>query len=176
MMRPLREITRSVDPRCETDHPRSSTRRRWGTVRLAVAAVIDAAPERVKAIFLDFALWPQIFPLTITGTHLVRRTPSMLTVMVDHRHEGQVLNVLTLHEAGVVYLEERKRRYDATFVNRFVPAQAGTRYVVEAEVRFKNAYALLAPLLGGVVRRAICRYTLAPIRAAAEKAAVDSNA
>ena len=150
-----------------------SPERRWDVVRTSVQVTIHAPPERVMATFLDYARWPDIFPLTIAGTELVRRrSPSVLEVMVHHRKEGRVLNVLTIRGPEVVELREFKRRFDATFVNRFEPAAdgegGGTRYTIDAEVRMKPPYALLAPLLRGVVERALRRYTLEPMRAAAE--------
>lgn len=144
--------------------------RRWGVVRTSVQVTIHAPPERVMATFLDYARWPVTFPLTIAGTELVRRrSPPVLEVMVHHRKEGRVFNVLTIRGPDVVELREFKPRFDATFVNRFEPAPGGgTRYTIDAEVRLELPYALLAPLLRGVVARALRRYTLEPMRAAAE--------
>ena len=91
-----------------------------------------------------------------------------MVVMVHHRREGRVVNVLTDCGDGVVVLREFKRRYVATFVNRFDPAPDGTRYTVDAAVRIKQPFTLIAPVLRGVVERAIRRYTIEPLRAAAE--------
>ena len=146
--------------------------RRWGVIRTSVWVSIHAPPGRVVATFLDYARWPTVFPLTIAGTELVRRSPSTLEVMVHHREEGRVLNVLIIRRPDVVELREYKRRFDATFVNRFEPAPEGTRYTIDATVRLAWPYSLLAPLLApllrGVVERALRRYTLEPMRAAAE--------
>jgi hypothetical protein len=76
--------------------------------------------------------------------------------------------VLTDCSDGVVVLREFKRRFNATFVNRFVRLQAGTRYTIDAEVRLKPPFSIFAPLLRGVVDRALRRYTMEPLRVAAE--------
>jgi hypothetical protein len=89
--------------------------------------------------------------------------------MVQHRKEGRMLNVLTTRGPEVVELREYKRRFDATFVNRFEPAPEGTRYTIDATVRLALPYALLAPLLCGVVERSLRRFTLEPMRVAAER-------
>jgi len=77
------------------------------------------------------------------------------------------MNELTECGEGVVVLRESKRRYDATFVNRFETVAGGTRYTVDAAVHIKQPLTVLAPLLRGVVARAIRRYTVEPLRAAA---------
>jgi hypothetical protein len=143
--------------------------RRRGVVRTSVWVIVHAPPARVMATFLDYARWPAVFPLTIAGTELVRRSPSTLEVMVQHRKEGRMLNVLTTRGPEVVELREYKRRFDATFVNRFEPAPEGTRYTIDATVRLALPYALLAPLLCGVVERSLRRFTLEPMRVAAER-------
>lgn len=147
--------------------------RAWGTVRTSVATLVRAPRDRVAALFLDYDAWPRIFPVTIAGTRLLERTADSLQVMVDHRREGQVLNVLRTPAPGVVELTEHKPRFDATFVNRFEAVKGGTRCAIDAAVRLKWPYAPLAPFLRGVVERALRRYTLEPLRAAAEGGAGD---
>jgi len=148
------------------------TKRRhsWGTVRAEVATRVDAARDDVFRLFLDYAQWPRIFSETIRAVELVRRGTSTIAVMVDHRQEGQVLNVLTVCPPDVVLLQEFKPRYDALFVNHFEHALGGMRYSIEAEVSIKPPFSLAAPFLSGVVERALRRYTLLPLRAAAERA------
>jgi len=141
-----------------------------GVVRARVSTIIHAPRDYVAALFLDPAQWPQVFPATIAGVQIVRRDPSSIRVVVEHRREGRVLNVLHLCAHGVVELREYKRRFDATFVNRFDDARTGTLYTIDAEVQLKRPYALLAPLLRGVVKRALCKYTMEPLRLAAERA------
>jgi hypothetical protein len=155
------------------DRPAARPRARWGTVHATVAATIDAPRDRVLALFLDWTRWPQLFPATIAGVRLLSRDEFSVRVEVDHRRDGHVPNELWTCAPGVIELRERKPRYEATFLNRF--EHAGTRasgrtcYTVEAEVRFRLPYALLAPLLRGVVERALRRFTLEPVRHAAER-------
>lgn len=76
---------------------------RWGVVRTSVQTTIHAPPARVMATFLDYARWPDIFLLTIASTELLRRrSPFTREVMVHHRKEGRVLNVLTVRAPEVV--------------------------------------------------------------------------
>ena len=138
-------------------------------MRAEAATVVRAPPDRVRALYLDFAHWPALFPATIAGTRLLRREGDALAVEVQHRTEGRVLNRLRPCGPDAVELWESKRRYEATFLNRFDADAAGTRYTVVAAVRLRWPYALLGPLLRPVVRRALRRSVLAPVRAAAER-------
>lgn len=139
----------------------------WGTVCTSVATTILAPRDQLVALFLDYAEWPRIFSETIAGAELVRRDAHSIVLMVHHRREGRVLNVLTNCGDGIVALREFKQRYNATFVNRFARAHDGTRYSIDAEVRIKRPFSVVAPLLRGVVERALRRYTIEPLRAAA---------
>lgn len=143
--------------------------RSWGTVRTRVAARIDAYRDDVMDLFLDYDQWPRIFAETIRGVELAYRGSSTIAVKVDHRKEGRVLNVLTICRPDIVMLQEHKSRYDALFVNRFDHALGGMRYSIDAEVHFKQPLSLIAPFLTGVVERALRRYTLHPVRIAAER-------
>ena len=142
---------------------------RWETVRTTVATMIRAPSDRVMALYLDWERWPLLFPATIAGVRLERRDATSMTVIVDHRREGQVRNDVSILSAGVVELREEKPRYSATFVNRFDDVGEGTRYSIDAEVRMRWPWALLAPLLRPVVDRALQRFTLDPVRRAAER-------
>jgi hypothetical protein len=137
-----------------------------------VATHIRAPRDAVVALFLDYTRWPLVFPRTIERVALVRREAFMLEVMVSHRREGQVPNVLTIRGPGVIELREHKPRYDATFVNHFEHSGEGTRYRIDAEVWLRRPWSLLAPFLRPVVERALRRYTLEPMRAAAERGAI----
>lgn len=143
-----------------------------GVVRTTVATHIRAPRDAVVALFLDYARWPFVFPRTIERAALVRREAFMLEVMVSHRREGRVPNVLTIRGPGVIELREHKPRYDATFVNHFEHSGDGTRYRVDAEVRLKRPWSLLAPFLHPVVERSLRRYTLEPMRLAAERGTI----
>lgn len=163
-----------VGPRC-THHPSHPRHRSLGVVRTRVETIIAAPPDRIVALFMDYTQWPRIFAATIAHTALVGRDGRSLVVRVDHRRDGRVVNVLTNHGDGVIVLRECKRRYDATFVSSFSHDPAGTRYAIDAEVSIKQPFTLLAPFLGGVVERALRRYTMQPLREAAECAQLASR-
>jgi hypothetical protein len=135
-------------------------------LHIETSMLVHAPWERVAAIYGDYRSWPQLFP-TIHGVKLVREEPGRIEVEVDH-DEGIVPNVLTWLGRDTVRLDERKRLYDATFVNSFEAAGGNTRYRVAADIRLRGAYRLLAPLLRGLVRRRIERFVLAPVKARAE--------
>lgn len=141
----------------------------WGSVRVREALLIRAAPEHLAALYVDYRNWSRLFPATIRGVRWRETHDGDITVEVDHRTEGRVLNIIHQMSASVIVLEEFKPRYDATFVNRFERVAEGTRYVLDAEIRFHMPYALLAPLLHGMVRDRICRFVLEPMRRAAEQ-------
>ena len=141
----------------------------WSTVRVRDAMTIRTAPEKAAALYLDYKGWPRLFPATIRGVRLLRERAGEITVEVDHRTEGRVVNVIRPESRTVIVLDELKPRFAATFVNRFDASPAGTQYTVDAEVRLRGAYAVLAPFLRGVVRRRIRQFVLEPVRAAAER-------
>ena len=140
----------------------------WSTVRVREAMTIRAAPEKAAALYLDYERWPRLFPATIRGVRMLRERPGEITVEVDHRTEGRVVNVIRPESPTVIALDELKPRFAATFVNRFDASAAGTQYAVDAEVRFRGVYALIAPVLASIVRRRIRQYVLQPMRVAAE--------
>ena len=141
----------------------------WGSVRVREALVIRARPDRLAALYLDYRSWPELFPATIRGVRWLEEHDGDITVEVDHRTEGRVVNIIRPMSASVIALEEFKARYDATFVNRFERAEQGTRYILDAEIRFHMPYALVAPLLQGVVRHRLRQYVLEPMRINAER-------
>lgn len=63
--------------------------------------------------------------------------------MVEVHHvEGKVVNILRDVSRTRTDLVEFKRRYDATFVNEFIPEGEGMRYTLGASVRLKWPYRL----------------------------------
>jgi len=145
--------------------------RSWRTVHTTEAITIAAHPDLLVALYLDYERWPELFPATIRGVRILGRNDSEATVEVDHRTEGRVMNVVRQRAPHEIELRERKPRYSATFVNRFDAAGDGTLYTVIADVRLAMPYALLAPVAGLIVRRAVRRHVLEPMRAAAERVA-----
>lgn len=139
-------------------------------IRTAVSAVVDAPPSLVYGTFIDVLGWPEVFP-AIAGVTVTRQDASTIEVRVDHR-EGVVPNVLSLAPPDTVLLRERKRRYDATFANRFTGLPDGrTHYRVDAEIALRGWRRLLASALGWFVRRQLRRLTVEPLRVAAESRA-----
>jgi hypothetical protein len=149
-------------------HPARATHT-WGTVHVSAAITVHAPPDRLVARYLDFAQWPQLFAATIRGTRLVQSRGDEMTVEVDHRTAGRVINVIRPRSPNEIELGEFKPKFEATFLNRFDPIPEGTRYTVVADVKLKMPYALLAPFLTGYVRRAVRRYVLEPMRDVAER-------
>ena len=129
---------------------------------------INAPPERLARLYLDYAHWSSLFPATIRGVRLLREGDRETTVEVDHRTEGAVVNIIRPLSPTVIELEEFKPRFDATFVNRFERAGNGARYVLDADVRLHMPFALLGPLITPIVRRRMRRFVLEPMRSAAE--------
>jgi hypothetical protein len=130
--------------------------------------IIQAPPERVMQLYRDYTQWARLFPATIRGVRLIRSDGVRTEVEVNHR-EGFVPNVMTEVGPNRIDLWEAKRRYDATFENRFDPIPEGTRYTVSADVRLKGVARVLAPIVGPIIRHRIRAYVLAPMRRMAEK-------
>jgi hypothetical protein len=138
-------------------------------IRAEVSVHVAAPVERVRALYAAPEGWARLFPATIRGARVVRRSGDETEIEVDHV-EGPVRNVLRQVSPARLDLEERKRRYDATFTNEFLPEGRGTRYVLRAAVRLRWPYRLLAPFVKPLVVARMRRYVVEPLRAAAEAA------
>src|SRR4051812_40587848 len=68
----------------------------WAVVHTIAARVIQAPPERVMDLYLDYASWPRLFPRTIRGVQLLGEEGGRVRLEVDHVFEGKVLNVMTV--------------------------------------------------------------------------------
>ena len=137
-------------------------------VRTVVSADINAPPERLAALYADWAGWPRLFPATIRGVRLLADDGLCKTVEVDHASEGKVINIMMVVSPHEIRLEEFKRSFDARFINRFEAAGQGTRYSIVAEVQLKGVARALGPLVTKIVRTRLNRFVLEPMRAAAE--------
>ena len=137
-------------------------------VRTVVSAYINAKPERLAALYADWADWPRLFPATIRGVRLLANDGQRRTIEVDHATEGKVINIMMVVSPHEIRLEEFKRRFDARFINRFEAAGQGTRYSIVAEVQLKGVARALGPLVTPIVRARLHRFVLEPMRAAAE--------
>ena len=138
------------------------------SVHAVASQLIEAAPERLSAMYQDYGHWSQLFPATIRGTRLIRENDTTKAIEVDHAKAGRVLNLLTVISPGEIRLEEFKPFYDARFTNRFEADAHGTRYTVEADVQLKGPLRLLTPLARPFVRRQIAKFVLGPMKAMAE--------
>jgi len=137
-------------------------------VHAVASQLIRAAPERVSALYQDYGHWPDIFPLTIRGTRLIRENDTTKAIEVDHTSAGRVLNLMTVVAPNVIRLEESKPHYDATFTNQFDDDAEGTRYTVVADVHLKGALRLFTLLARPIIRRRLARFVLQPMKATAE--------
>jgi hypothetical protein len=135
-------------------------------MRVQVSALIRAPRDSVSRLYADFLGWGDLFP-TISAVRVVRRAGPKVVLEVDHV-EGVVLNVLEYRSVGEIELWESKRRYDATFSNRFEIVADGTLFTVLGNIELKGWARLLRPFLGGYVRAQMRRYQLAPIKCVAE--------
>lgn len=134
---------------------------------VAMSAVFDAPSHVVLAAFVDIPTWHRTFP-KIRGAEVVTRNPTCLEVLVHHR-EGEVANRLQIRPPDTVWLEERKRRYDATFVNRFVALPDGkTEYQILGDIRLRGRLRVGGPLAGWYARHSLKRFTVEPLREAVE--------
>lgn len=136
-------------------------------IHAVVTEHVNASAERVRALYEEPDNWARLFPATIRGARVVRREGDTMVVEVDHV-EGRVMNVLRAVSRTRVDLDESKRRYDATFMNEFIPEGEGMRYTLTARVRLKWPYRLFEPFVKPLVLARMRRYVVAPLKAAAE--------
>jgi hypothetical protein len=126
------------------------------------STIIHAPQPQVIATYRDYCQWPRIFP-TIRAVRATRVEAGRQTLAIDHR-EGPVVNILADVAPDEIELKEWKRRYTATFRNRFQPIPEGTRYTLQADLHLKGAYRLLTPFIRGYVRRQMERLVLQPMK------------
>jgi hypothetical protein len=140
---------------------------RSNMIDAVVSEHVNAPADRVRALYRDPDNWAHLFPATIRGARVVRRDGDTTVVEVDH-FEGKVVNILRDISSTRIDLVEFKRRYDATFVNEFIPEGEGMRYTLTASVRLKWPYRLASPFAKPLVLARMRRYDVEPLKAAAE--------
>ena len=142
-------------------------------VRIRATGFVAAPPEVVSARYRDVARWSTLFP-TIAAAHVISQAPHCITVRVTHRQAGYVLNRLTWQSPRRVVLRESRRCFDAVFANRFDGDNDGTRYIVEAVLRFRGACRVLACIptawRTALVQRRLDLFVLQPMRTAFDPA------
>ena len=62
-------------------------------IRAVIRAHINAPPDRVRRLYEDPENWVRLFPATVRGIRIVRRSQDRLVVEVSHI-EGKVINLL----------------------------------------------------------------------------------
>lgn len=139
-------------------------------------AWIDIAvlPEQAAIVYRDVENWGKIFPATIAYAQVVRTGEHWQVIEVAHKQEGRVPNTLFNLSETEIGLVEHKKKFDAWFLNRFLPAaNGGTRCTIIGSVRLKGFYRLVTPLLRSYVRRQTVErmrhYVLEPLKSAAEQ-------
>ncbi|MFB9236389.1 SRPBCC family protein [Plantactinospora siamensis] len=135
---------------------------------MIVRGGVDVAAPAARAydLYADYRNWPALFP-AINAVRETGRDGDAVELAIEHR-EGSVTNRLRLEPPARIVVTERKRRYDAEFVNTFRDTPTGSRYEVVGEVRLRGWLRPLAPIIRPYARRQLRRLTLAPMKAAAE--------
>ena len=136
-------------------------------IHAIVSQHVNASADDVRALYENPGNWATVFPRTIRAARVVRREGDTTVIEVDHV-EGRVTNILRDVPTGIE-LCEFKRRYDATFLNEFIPESDGMGYRLTASVRLKWPYTLAEPLLKPLVLRKLRRFVVEPLRRAAER-------
>ena len=131
---------------------------------------IDAPPSLVMGRYMDYDNWHKLFPLTIRATRYIKEQNGVLTVEVDHKKAGFVINILTVLSNEEIKLEEFKPKYNAIFINRFQPTAEGTRYTIVANVSLKGIYKIATPFIKSIVKNRIMKFALEPMKKKSENA------
>jgi hypothetical protein len=137
-------------------------------IHATISEHVNAPADDVRALYEDPGNWPSVFAGTIRSARVVRREADVVVVDVDHI-EGHITNVLRRVSPTEIELREFKRRYDAIFVNGFVPEGSGTRYTLSASLRIKWPHALAQPILKPLVLARMRRHVVEPLKRAAER-------
>ena len=143
-------------------------------IQVQAAIDIAALPKHVAAVYRDVSNWDEIFPATIEHAKVTAAGDNWKEIEVTHKTEGRVLNTLIFLSDTKVGLEESKKIFNASFLNRFEStAQGGTHYMITAYVSLKGVYRVLKPFLKSYVHRQALKqmksYVLEPLKTAAEK-------
>jgi hypothetical protein len=130
----------------------------------AVSIIIAADPSVVKKEYLDYVNWHQLFPLTIKRAKLVKEENGRLTVEVDHRYEGKVINIISVLSPEEIQLQEFKPKFNAVFINRFEKIPSGTLYTLSADVSLNGIFKLATPFVRKLLKRRMLNYVLYPMK------------
>jgi hypothetical protein len=129
---------------------------------------INAPASRAIEVYLDYGNWHKLFPLTIQAVKFISKENNVLTVEVNHKTEGFVINIITVLSDHEIKLEEFKPKYNAIFINRFEAVNEGTLYTVIAHVSLKGIYKIASPFIKALVKNRIRKFVLEPMKSYAE--------
>lgn len=143
-------------------------------MHVEISNVVQAKFENVAGIYGDYLGWPRLFP-TISAVRLIDDHGAVKTLEIQHS-EGIVINTLEVRPVSAtcqeIHLAEWKRRYDATFVNRFealATEPGASSFSIIGDIRLKGWRVVAAPLARPYARRLMWHLQLAPVKAAAER-------
>jgi hypothetical protein len=143
-------------------------------IQAEAAIDIAAPPKRVAAVYRNVEKWEEIFPATIAHAEVIETGDNWQQIEVAHKKEGRVPNLLIFRSDTEIALEESKKLFDASFLNKFEPGTlGGTRYVITAYINLKGIFNVLKPFLKRYVRQQALKqmksYVLDPLKIAAER-------
>ena len=144
-------------------------------IQTRVSIEINAAPKQVADVYCDVSRWHTTFPATIEHARVVNTGANWQQIEVSHKQEGRVPNTLFFLSDTTIGLTERKKHFDATFLNQFEAADnETTHYVITSYVKLRGLYRVLRPFLVHYVQRRsrdqMRAYVLEPLKAAVENA------
>src|SRR5262245_39557488 len=122
------------------------------SIQARAAIDIAAPPRHVAAIYRTVEKWAETFPATIQRAQVYETGDNWQQIMVAHRTEGYVPNTLIFLSDTEIGLEEKRKIFNASFLNQFEPAaDCNTHYVLTAYIDLKGIYKALQPFIKGYV-------------------------
>ena len=99
---------------------------------------------------------------------MLKEENGRLTISVQHKKTGQVLNMLSVLSPHEIKLEQFKPMYDAVFINRFQQINRGSLHTVIAEIRLKGFFKIVEPFIKSIVEKRIKKFVLESMKDYAE--------
>lgn len=141
-------------------------------IRVQTSLEIKAPAKYLFSLYCDYSQWDKLFCLTISGAKLQAEAGDQLTIVVDHKKAGKVINIISIISSEEIKLEEFKPLYSAVFYNRFEPVHNYTSYTVTGEIKLSSIFKLIEPFIGSLVRKRIRKYVLEPMKQYSERSFV----
>lgn len=129
---------------------------------------IKAPAAYLSALYQNVDLWSSLFPRTISEARLLKEENGKLTIKVQHKKAGEVINILSVQSPEEISLEEFKPLYQAVFNNRFQPENGGALYQVTARIKLKGIFKIAEPFIKTMVAKRINNFVLEPMKKYAE--------